>query len=180
MERDSMSLDSIIFLDVDGVLNTHSPLCPHVMCGQIHDDKAAILKRIILTTKAQIVLSSAWRYLIYRDDMNLVGLNWLFRSHGIPGVIFGITREDTMVVREPWDGSQPWPVSNERGRQIADWVRINEFSGKYVVIDDMDLGISEMKLPFVQTDPRNGLTEIDAERAIEFLGCGATEPCCDS
>lgn len=161
----------LIFLDVDGVLNTHEPLCPHVMCGQIHDDKAALLKGVLLATGAKIVLSSAWRYLVHRGEMNLVGINWLFRSHGLPHEsIVGITRMDTMQ-REAWDGSKPWPVNNERGQQIHDWL-IDNISGDacYAVIDDMDLGIVAAGHPFVQTDGKVGLTNFEATRLIELLG----------
>jgi HAD domain in Swiss Army Knife RNA repair proteins len=160
----------ILFLDIDGVLNTHEPLCPHAMSGQIHDDKAAMLKQILIDTGAKVVLSSAWRYLVHRGEMNLIGLNWLFRSHGLPaGAIIDITREDTLIQREPWDGSKPWPVTNERGQQIADWCRQNNFKGQYAVVDDLDLGISAAGHPFVQTEPQVGLTAVDARRLAGLL-----------
>lgn len=158
----------LIFLDVDGVLNTHEPLCPHALCGQIHDDKAALLKRVILEADAKIVLSSAWRYIVHRGEMNLAGINWLFRSHGLPNCIVGITRMDTMQ-REVWDGSKPRPVENERGEQIHDWRKENGHTGSYAVVDDLDLGISAAGHPFVQTNGKVGITEADAARIYSML-----------
>lgn len=163
----------IIFLDIDGVLNAHEPLCPLAMCGKIHPDKMQLLNHILLKTGAKIVLSSAWRYIVHRGECNLTGINWLFRSHGLPvGAIIDITREDTMVEREYWDGSQSWPVTNERGQQITDWLALNIDDidrDTYVCIDDLDLGITAAGHPFVQTDGKVGLTEQDAQRAIEIL-----------
>lgn len=161
----------LLFLDVDGVLNSHEPLCPHAMCGQIHDDKAALLKEVLLATGAKIVLSSAWRYLVHRGEMNLAGINWLFRSHGLPNCIVGITREDTMQ-REHWDGSQPWPLNNERGQQIHDWRNERGHNGPYVVVDDLDLGITEAGHPFVKTDGTIGLTVANAKTLEYFLRDG--------
>ena len=159
----------VLFLDIDGVLNAHEPLCPHVMCGQIHDDKAALLKSVLLETEAKIVLSSAWRYLVLRGEMNLIGINWLFRSHGLPNQsIIDITRADTMQ-RETWDGSQPWPVVDERGKQIADWLEHNPGIDGYAVIDDLDLGITVAGHPFVQTDGNIGMTAFDGARLIQLL-----------
>lgn len=161
----------LLFLDVDGVLNSHEPLCPHVMCGQIHDDKVALLKEVLLNTGAKIVLSSAWRYLVHRSEMNLVGINWLFRSHGLPDCIIGITREDTMK-RNIWDGRDYWPVNNERGQQIHDWRKENGHDGLYVVVDDLDLGITEAGHPFVKTDGATGLTAADTRMLEYFLKDG--------
>ncbi len=160
----------ILFLDVDGVLNTHEPLCPHVMCGQIHDDKIALLKEVLIETNAKVVLSSAWRYIVHRGEMNLVGINWLFRSHGLPNVVIGVTREDTMIERLPsWDGKQAWSVSNERGMQISDWRTEQKHRGPYAVIDDLDLGIRECDHPFVQTESNIGLTRAHAEQLKMML-----------
>ena len=64
---------SILFLDIDGVLNTHEN-DPEVMCGQIHRDKVQLLNGVLRDTGARIVLSSAWRYSIYRNEATLMGL----------------------------------------------------------------------------------------------------------
>lgn len=165
----------LLFLDVDGVLNAHE-FDPEVMCGPIHRNKMELLNRVLRATDARIVLSSAWRYIIYRGEANLAGMDWLFRSHGMPANrLIGITREDTMI-RPPWDGSQPWPLSNERGQQIADWLVAHKPHGNYVVLDDLDPGISAAGHPFVRTDGRVGLTEADADRAIALLMSGGVPP----
>jgi|ERR1700733_5942941 len=173
----------LLFLDVDGVLNDHSPLDPDVMCGQIHKDKVALLNHILRETGAEMVLSSAWRYLIFRQEMNLVGMEWLLRSHGVlANRLIGITAPDTLE-RVTYNGKPAdWPVENERGALIRRWLDGNRLgwpdgdrlqprlSWQYVVLDDLDLGISAAGHPFVHVDGTVGLTAADAERAIRLLG----------
>lgn len=174
----------VLFLDIDGVLNDHTWL-PEVLCGQIHGDCVFELNRVLRATDARLVVSSAWRYLMYRGEMNLQGLEWLLRSHGVlAGRLVGITRRDTMV-RGPYSGKLgEWPLDDERGLQIADWLKASadpaarydsfikvgdEPVSKYAVVDDLDLGITACGHPLVRTDGRRGLTPADADRLIELL-----------
>ena len=158
----------VIFLDIDGVLNAHE-YDPEVLSGQIRRDKVDLLNRILKVTGAKIVMSSAWRYLVHRGECSLKGPEWLLRSHGmLANRLIGVTRTDTQLIRGRYDGTQHWPADNERGQQISDWLVDNTVDA-YVVIDDLDLGISGMH-PFVHTDGTVGLTEVDAEKAINILG----------
>ena len=52
----------VIFLDIDGVLNSMS--CKATIEGFdfVEDEKVALLKEIIDLTGAKVVLSSTWRY----------------------------------------------------------------------------------------------------------------------
>lgn len=163
---------NLIFLDIDGVLNRHEPLEEGVMCGKLYDHKVFLLNHILKHTDARIVLSSAWRYLVHRGEMNLTGLGWLLRSHGIMNRLVGITREDT-IKRDPWDGSKPWqPCDNERGQQISDYLLAGPGSLenlRYVVIDDLDLGISAAGHPFIKVDGTQGLQWGHCEEAIKIL-----------
>lgn len=158
----------LVFLDIDGVLNDHD-FDPESLCGRIHHDKMKIFNHILRHTGAMVVLSSAWRYIVHRNELTLAGIDWLLRSHGmLANRLIGITREDTMC-REPYNGDpKTWPMPNERGEQIAMWLSDGE-PHRYVVIDDLDLGISEWGHPFVQTDGKVGLTVEDADRVIALL-----------
>lgn len=165
----------ILFLDIDGCLNTHD-VPPGVLCGQFHADKVARLNAVLRATGCRVVLSSAWRYLVLRGEMNLRGLEWLLRSHGVlADRLVGITRPDTME-RAVYDGKPgTWPQHNERGRQIADWLAVSVGMigvpvDRHAVLDDLDLGITEHGHPFVRVDGTVGLTDADAGRLIELLG----------
>lgn len=164
-----------LFLDIDGVLNVHD-FCPNAMCGPIHRDKVALLNRVLDATNARIVLSSAWRYLVHRGEMNLTGLGWLLRSHGLHADrLVGVTREDTVSIGKPF-GIANYVTPDERGDQIAEWLRrspdapVGITVTRHAVVDDLDLGITAAGHPFVQTDGKVGLTEADAGRLIELLG----------
>jgi hypothetical protein len=153
----------VLFLDVDGVLNRHD--CDKVAnCNPIHRNLVERLNWVLLTTGAKVVLSSAWRYMVHRGELNMSGLDWLLRSHGLAqDRLIGITKRDTMISRMTGFNGDPasWPAENERGQQITDWLIYNN-PEVYAVVDDLDLGISAAGHPFVQTDGSVGLTWEDA------------------
>lgn len=155
----------IIFLDVDGCMNTHD-FCPRAKSGTWHPDKVNVLNHVLELTDARIVLSSAWRYLVHNGHMKLCGLEWLLRSHGvIADRLIGVTRRDTMETWEPFKHDpdatpRVFPRNNERGQQITDWMAMNhrrDALDGYVVVDDMDLGITAAGHPLVLCDHDVGL-----------------------
>lgn len=164
----------ILFADIDGVLNCHD-FDAEAVSNPIHREKVLRINRVLKATGARLVLSSAWRYILHRGEMNLAGLDWLLRSHGLlSGALVGITRADTMAPRVYNGVPGTWPVENERGQQIRDWLAVSVgligFEARpFAVVDDLDLGISAAGLPFVQTVGIEGLTDADAERLIELL-----------
>lgn len=168
----------LIFLDIDGCLNSHD-FDWFAMSNPIHRNKVKRLNRILAASNGRIVLSSAWRYIVHRGEADLAGFDWLLRSHGVLcNRLIGITRCDTMMPKT-FDGTPgTWPLEDERGRQIADWLADHDFSGRYVVIDDggkredgswTDLGIGAAGHPHVCPVGSVGLTDADADRAIEIL-----------
>lgn len=174
----------LLIADFDGVLNNHQ-LDLDVMCGDIDPSKVRLLNKVLKETGAFLVVSSAWRYLVHRGEMNLQGFDWLLRSHGILANRFiGITRRDHHRVTEHWDGRiESWIPDDERGQQIADFLtgngHYNELgiercfpfrpTDTYAVIDDMDLGISAAGHPFVKTDGTHGMAFDDAKTLIALL-----------
>lgn len=169
---------NIVFLDIDGVLNTHDA-DPEALCGQIHRDKVERINRVLRATEAKVVLSSAWRYIVHRGEASLAGMDWLLRSHGfLANRLIGVTRTDAMRENPDYDGTPAsWPMiphDNERGLQISEWIAgvgkpYHREKCRYVVVDDLDLGITEAGHPFVQTDGAVGLTDFDADLAIKIL-----------
>lgn len=157
----------IIFLDVDGVLNAHE-FDPETNSNRIDRDKVVHLNTILRATGAEIVLSSAWRYIIHRGEMTLEGMRWLLASHGvIASRLIGLTREDTMIYDITQCQNVPWP--NERGAQIGEWRQENGHDGPYVVLDDVDMGITDAGHPWVAVDGLYGLSDLDAAEAIAIL-----------
>lgn len=67
-------------------------------------------------------------------------------------------------------------MPDQRGRQIATWLEGHGRPAAHVVLDDLDLGISDCGHPFVRTDGKVGLTDDDASLAIEFLEAELRRP----
>jgi len=135
----------VVFLDIDGVLNN-----PNTRRGSILSlDPVCIanLNRITRETGARIVVSSTWR----RFD----GINDILGHRGIIAEIIGITPD----------------LDRDRGSEIAEWLRYStrffDVSGVVILDDDNDMG--RLSDHLVQTDPVIGLSDADADRAVQIL-----------
>lgn len=147
----------ILFIDIDGVLNRWESYSwrdgPRAL---IERDCVWNLNRIIEQTEAKLVLSSSWRQFVLGGSMTVHGFEYLLRTHGMRGELIDTTCGDD--------------EADERGEQIRRWLRQNrKIPYEYVVIDDVDDGISSRGLVFVQTNGSKGLTEADAERVVHIL-----------
>lgn len=160
----------LIFLDMDGVLNDHVRF-DNGFCG-VKAECVTHLNRILRTTGAEIVLSSAWRYMV-PEAMTLKGFAYLLLTHGVAcrtdeeepkDRLIGITCRDEELL--------------PRGQQIRHWRLENGGDRRYVVIDDggenpdgswHDMGINAAGHPTVWTNGKVGLTAKDADAAIEIL-----------
>ena len=135
----------VVFLDIDGVLNN-----PNTRRGSILSlDPVCIanLNRITRETGARIVVSSTWR----RFD----GINDILGHRGIIAEIIWITPD----------------LDRDRGSEIAEWLRYStrffDVSGVVILDDDNDMG--RLSDHLVQTDPVIGLSDADADRAVQIL-----------
>lgn len=187
-----MAAEELLFLDIDGVLNGHD-WDEGAQSNRIRYQCVRELNRIIAETGAKVVLSSAWRYMIHGRQMTLAGFGYLLRTHGASCLqLVGLTEPDEVCPLcgnkqrlrgrkrlEAFDaeGYRVCIVKgcggiSTRGAQVTAW--LNEHSPAtgwppYVVIDDDDLGFTDIGHPFVQTNGETGLTASDGERAIELL-----------
>jgi hypothetical protein len=160
----------VIFLDIDGVLNTGAYSVHFFELAKLIDktkkeakafrqeilrdefgnkfDPLAVdaLKMIIEDTGAKIVISSTWR----KSGLTFCEKMWEFRD--LPGEVIGIT-----------------PVLNTaRGEEIAEWLKENETESFVIIDDDRDM-LPEQINSFVKTSGTYGLTLKDAQKAIEIL-----------
>lgn len=149
----------IIFLDFDGVLNTEYYQGLLQFQGkQWQDEHGAFfdpravrqLKRVIDTTGADIVVESSWKYL------GLEAMQELWRVRDLPGRVIDITPSLT--------------GNASKGEEIAAW--LSEYATpdtRYVIIDD-EYVVLDTQIPyFILTNPYEGLTEEQANRAISIL-----------
>lgn len=179
----------LIFLDIDGVLARKSDFNEVAQSNTLHRPCVDQLNRIIHETDAKVVLISAWRYMIHGKDITFEGMSYLLRTHGVTAQIeiVGMTCTDEEcplchpgacitcggVVGKVNGLPSVCDVCGKpstRGDQIWGWLNeLPQLPVPYVVIDNMDLGISAAGHPFVQCDEDFGLTAADADRAIGIL-----------
>lgn len=167
--------DKIIFLDFDGVLNTghYQRLLQYLgnpwrdRYGALFDpDAVRQLKRIVDATGADIVVESSWKYL----GLNAMRELWEIRN--LPGKIIDITPSsvsDGCLLSTDLDNIPP-SMLHCKGIEIASWLsKYAKQDIRYVIIDD-EYVILDSQLPhFILTNPYEGITEEQANRAISML-----------
>lgn len=146
----------ILFLDIDGVLNSHRTAIAfngHFPWSVDEEDlklfdavAVNLIRKLCHRTQANVVLSSSWRH----------GIGWekIGDKLGIP-----------IIDRTPAKISL-----TSRGQEIAHWLQDNPKVEKYAIVDD-DSDMLESQLPFfVQTTIKNGMMIEHYDRLIEILG----------
>ncbi len=135
----------VIFLDIDGVL---APIRQWDRYGDLEPACVQVLNEIVTRGKADVVVSSTWRY-----GKTVAELQTLLQAAGFTGAVV--------------DKTPPGPLGANRGAQIAEWLAENRVDG-YVIIDDhVDMG--ELRARLVLTHPGRGLQPADVRRAVALL-----------
>jgi hypothetical protein len=163
-------MQKIIFLDVDGVLNSNFWNENHqreISDGTLIDeDKVKLLSEIISRTEASIVLHSGWRFWfnkniqpLRKESQRLVEI--LKRYHII---ISDITPDfSTEEIRETKK------FSLVKAKEILAWLHEHPEVKKWIVIDDLYLHDDEIEKYQLKTNQIIGLTQRDVDVAIEML-----------
>ena len=164
-------MNKVIFLDIDGVLNTnrwYTQMDRNTIkdeYGYTFDPKSvANLRRIVEETGADIVISSSWKC------MGLSQMEDMWSDRNLPGKIIGITPNsvsDELLLSVDIDSIDLFHI---RGEEIKEWLtKYGKRVSNYAIIDDMDNMLPEQQSHFVQTDPEVGITEEDADKIITIL-----------
>ena len=146
----------VLFLDIDGVLNTDrqhwhcqmNGITPVDEFGYEFDHKAVDnLATILEETSAEIVISSSWKFL------GLQTLQKMWEDRKLPGTILDITSD-----------------GKSKGWEIDEWLMECESQvNRYAIIDDENDILPKQLNHFVQTNSQFGITCKDAERVITIL-----------
>lgn len=158
-----MKATNIIFLDIDGVMNTHNYMRRQEReTGKIVNEEWSPMacRHVKLLCKkfdARIVISSTWR--IERD---LQELRHILKNNNInPDLLIGTT---PILAHEA-------PDAFCRGDEIERWLDKHDYSD-FVIIDDIPASesLEEQQSHLVIVDPDKGLAEKDAvKRAAKIL-----------
>lgn len=150
----------IIFLDIDGVLNgKYFFKTRGDSMDQIDDEKVKILKYIIDSTGAKIVLSSAWR--------NFFDNDFDFPIHNRAKELVSALNKYGIYIYDKTDDN------GKRGNEITDYIMNDNNIESFVILDDEihDFYAFDFLFDhFVETNfDLNGLNWRHAEKAIEIL-----------
>lgn len=150
----------VIFLDIDGVLNSDRSIFAlpmreifpgeyrlNYLLSKADPVAIAILNKIIKETGAKIVVSSANRKVLGFD-----GVKQALLLMGVEGEVIGVTGT----------------TGGNRGTEIQEWLDNNEVEA-YVIIDDSSDMLEEQMQNFVRVDPSCGLAFPDMRKAIHIL-----------
>lgn len=160
----------VIFLDVDGVLNSEDDLMVFrekhninhcILYQEVEDRPCALLKDLVESTGAKIVLSSTWRlgapqYVhtsIFGDKLYNKIKN-KFDEIGLE--IFDITPSDHNKYEQ-------------RGDEIRAWLEDHPEVEKFIILDDDSDMCEFTETNLFKTTYKHGLTEEIKELAKQFL-----------
>ena len=166
-------MKKVIFLDIDGVLNTERQ---HNRCvdegvayvdnfGYAFDPIAVInLKKIIDETGADIVISSSWKF------WGLSTMQKLWASRDLPGRIIDVTPNtvsDELLLEIDLSYME---LPAGKGSEIKEWLdtKGSEVT-HYAILDDVPDMLPEQEPHFVQIDPKIGITKDDVNSVIAIL-----------
>lgn len=155
----------VIFLDIDGVLNSEKFL-ENNKNQPIDRNSVGILKNIIDKTGAVIVMSSGWR--LWFDDSMLP-------HDGYSQCLYEILCEFNIKLfgKTPDFSTEEIRTrktfSHVKAKEIIAWLNEHKFVDKYVVIDDLDLKNEEINAHLVKINGQVGITEADARRVIDMI-----------
>lgn len=142
----------VLFLDVDGVLNSVKWLSTKDATDDIKEriDPLTVEKvnRIVHETGATVVLSSS-----VKDQLGISGANHILKGCGAEFELSSCT--PTLI-----------DSFSDRQEEIAQWLE-NQNITAFAVLDDDDL--PDFKDHHVQVDYNIGLTNEDAEKAVTIL-----------
>lgn len=148
----------VLFLDIDGVLNTEQQqwkcqmegIPPADKFGYTFDPKAvSYLGDILNITGAEIVLSSSWKFL----GMSVLQDMWQVRH--LPGSITDITPDN----------------QEGKGLEIKEWLEKHQNDiENYVILDDEDVALLEQQVHFVKCNPQFGVNKKVMEAVLRVFG----------
>ncbi len=160
----------IIFLDVDGVLNSKSWNDSHqqeIRDGILIDEtKIKLLSKLINKTNASIVLHSGWRFWLDSEFQPSRKESEIFLGMLLDEniSIFDITpdhrTEEIMKTNK---------LSLVKAGEILEWVSKHENIEQWVVLEDLDLNNKEVENHQIRTDSQKGLTLENITEAEKIL-----------
>ena len=163
-------MSSVIFLDIDGVLNSNFWNDRHqTEIGDgtlIDEEKIKLLAHLVRETNSEIILHSGWRFWfdsglkpLCKEANKLVELLEKEDLH-IIGVTPNLTTEEIRKTKK---------FSLVKADEILLWINLHNDVTEWVVLDDLDLHNAQMERHQVKPDQTVGLTLENVKQAVKIL-----------
>ena len=146
---------TVLFLDVDGVLNNHEALKRNPPLDPLC---VGVLNDLVEAFDARIVVSSTWRLFYSLDEIRS-----LLAAHGLvnPARVIDATPHG-----ETAQGDRS--VSQPRGLEIQAWLSAHQEVTRFVILDD-EADMCHLTPHLVKTSMANGLTWRHKGRVLAVL-----------
>lgn len=153
----------VIFLDIDGVLNSWAS------CYKITTEKLQLLNNLIEQTGAKIVISSSWR-IGSKDVKEFLDKNFSKRTFRLDNFKDATNREciENIFYNDNIIGLTDTFGPN-RGDEIQRWLDSHGNIETYVILDDDSNMLDSQLENFVQTDTYYGITDREIHLATLIL-----------
>ena len=152
----------VVFIDIDGVLNSvQYDRQRTVEQGNIDETRLQLLKELVDTTKARIVLTSSWRKHWEKD---------IAQCDAIGKEINEVFSKYQLAI---YDKTECLP-SNDRADEVRTWLKHQGEIEEYVIFDDIAFGWGDdLQDHLIKTNPRIGyaLEAKHIHKAIKLLKC---------
>lgn len=148
----------VIFLDIDGVLNSYRTAAAYrqVLYRRLDSVAVAMLYRIVKYADAKIVVSSTWR-----KDQDWLTLVWgCLREAGFPwdGDDCPIIGRTTLHSPGITDDDDYPGINTRRGEKIKLWLDEHPEYDDYIILDDDSDMRPDQLDRFIKTDRKVGIT----------------------
>lgn len=155
-EKTDQFHEKVIFLDVDGVLNSDEFLKRHTQ-EIISIDYVKILKEIVDRTNAALVLSSSWKCGWSKEEVD---------PFCVP-LVEALSNEGLEIMDKV-------PEFIGKEKEISQWLFGHPYVKGILILDDASLKLEDYHLEsyFLQTQyygPAGGLRKEDIKKAIQIL-----------
>jgi len=148
----------VLFLDIDGVLNTQSYVEHAGWAAPLGSDRdlriidpaaVGLLNVVVEETGALVVISSSWR-ITYQVEV----LDSMLKQRGFSGRVLGAT---------------PQLTGRRRCTEIGQWLMDNNRVDSFAIVDDDEDAGAEHVRNFVQTNFEEGLTREHVRALVRIL-----------
>lgn len=145
----------IIFLDIDGVLNSVSfrPLDPKGLADWLDPRNVRVLNELIRSTGADLVISSSWRLGRTEGELQAV-----LASAGCLGTVVGMTPDLQADNRERWE--EIWLYLDQHKIPLA--------GSRFAILDD-EFDMDLLSRWHVRTSRLKGLVQSDLSAVLALL-----------